>query len=225
MSTKTPRHYLSQDERRTQLLELGLSLFGARSYEDISIEELAQQAGISKGLMYHYFGSKRAFYTEVVRLAASRLLETIEPDPNLSGPDNIRRGLTSYFAFVQQHAEPYLALMHGGIGVDDLVHNILEEARRNVIHHILIGAGVEEPQLPQLATLRLAIRSWIGGVEAAALHWMEQRDVPIPTIIDMLAASLIVQLAAAARRVEGVRLSLDLASAASMILQILATSA
>lgn len=218
-STKTPRHYLSQDERRTQLLELGLTLFGARSYEDISIEELAQQAGISKGLMYHYFGSKRAFYTEVVRLAAQRLLETVEPDPALTGPENIERGLTSYFAFVEEHAEPYMALMHGGLGVDDLVHNILEEARQDIVIHILEGAGVPEPHLPQIAPLRLAIRSWIGGVEAAALHWMEQRDVPIPTIIDMLATSLMVQLAVTARRVEGVRISLDVAGAASMVLQ------
>jgi AcrR family transcriptional regulator len=222
MSSKTPRHYLSQDARRTQLLELGLSLFGARSYEDISIEELAQQAGISKGLMYHYFGSKRAFYTEVVRLAATRLLETVEPDPGLSGPDNIRRGLTAYFAFVEEHAEPYLALMHGGLGMDDLVHNILEESRQSIVSHILYGIGVDEPNLPRIAPMRLAIRSWIGGVEAAALHWMVQRDVPIPTIIDMLATSLMVQLAVTARRVEGVRISLDIAGAAAMILQMFA---
>src|SRR5688572_23935942 len=61
---------LATDERRTQLLDLGRELFNTRPFDDISIDEIAAAAGISKGLLYHYFPSKRHFYVETVREAA-----------------------------------------------------------------------------------------------------------------------------------------------------------
>jgi AcrR family transcriptional regulator len=64
------RARLQVDERRTQLLELGLRLFTDRSYDELSIDDIARAAGISKGLLYHYFPSKRDYYVEVVRRAA-----------------------------------------------------------------------------------------------------------------------------------------------------------
>ena len=68
------RARFSVDERRAQLLELGLRLFGDRSYDDVSIDDIAREAGVSKGLLYHYFGSKRVFYAACVEHAAASLL-------------------------------------------------------------------------------------------------------------------------------------------------------
>src|SRR5690242_4164925 len=65
---------LDVDERRAQLVALGLAEFGTRTYDDVSIDLIAQAAGISKGLLYHYFPTKRAFYVACVREAAARLL-------------------------------------------------------------------------------------------------------------------------------------------------------
>src|SRR5579871_2953848 len=61
---------LDVDERRAQLLELGLKIFGSQEYESIAIDDIAERAGMSKGLLYHYFSSKRGFYVAVVRHAA-----------------------------------------------------------------------------------------------------------------------------------------------------------
>ena len=68
------RARLDVDERRRQLVELGLDLFGSRSYDEVSIDELAAAAGISKGLLYHYFPTKRDFYVATVREAAAQLV-------------------------------------------------------------------------------------------------------------------------------------------------------
>jgi AcrR family transcriptional regulator len=57
---REPRTRLDVDERRTQLVELGLEHFGERAYDDVSIDAIAEAAGISKGLLYHYFPTKRA---------------------------------------------------------------------------------------------------------------------------------------------------------------------
>ncbi len=92
--TDTSRARLSLDERRQQLLDLGLELFSQRPFEDISVEDIADAAGISRGLLYHYFPSKRDFYVAVVRVAAAELRALIEPtghgkaaqDPGSSKP-------------------------------------------------------------------------------------------------------------------------------------------
>ena len=74
MSTPSPaRVRMSPDNRREQLLELGVRLLSTRPLEDLSIETLAEEAGISRGLLYHYFGNKQDFHTAVVQRAADDL--------------------------------------------------------------------------------------------------------------------------------------------------------
>ncbi len=61
------RARLDVEERRKQLVALGNELFSKRTYDEVSIDELARAAGISKGLLYHYFPTKRDFYIATVR--------------------------------------------------------------------------------------------------------------------------------------------------------------
>jgi AcrR family transcriptional regulator len=208
-----PRTYLQRDTRRQKLLDLGLKLFSSRSYEDVSIEDVAREAGMSRGLLYHYFGGKRAFYTEVVRHAVDNLLERLVIDPDLSGPENLRRGLLDWFEFVHVQGDAYLAIMHGGIGVDDAVAPIIDEARRVLVDRILEGLEAEDP--PPI--VRLAIRSWIGAVETAALEWASQREPDPPVIVDVLMAGLFTQLLVASHHAPGARIKIDLAAGLRML--------
>ena len=76
------RARLGVDERRAQLLELGLQLFSDHSYDELGVDDIARAAGISKGLLYHYFPSKRDYYVEVVRRAAGELLARTDGAPH-----------------------------------------------------------------------------------------------------------------------------------------------
>src|SRR5438067_1523101 len=92
----TPRESrvrLDVDERRTQLVELGLRHFGARAYDDVSIDAIAEAAGISKGLLYHYFPTKRAFYVATIREAASRLVASTETADDVPPMAHLNAGL------------------------------------------------------------------------------------------------------------------------------------
>jgi len=190
--------YLAQDQRRLQLLEVGLNLFSTRPYDEVSIDEIAAAAEVSRGLMYHYFRGKRGFYTEVVRLAANRVLSSIAPDLDLEPSANLDRGIRAYFDFVSQHDEAYLALMRGGVGSDEVVAGILDETRGHVVDQILEGMEVDRNH----ALLRLAIGSWIGQTESAAMMWLVDRPVPLGEVVDVLRASFAgILLATVERRV------------------------
>ena len=74
-STRMPR-----SERRAQLLDLGVRLLATRSLDELSIDVLADEAGVSRGLMYHYFGGKQGFFEAVVQHAADDLFDFLTGD-------------------------------------------------------------------------------------------------------------------------------------------------
>ncbi len=189
------RSRLQMDERRAQLIETGLELFGTRSYDDVSIDVIAERANVSKGLLYHYFGGKRAFYLEVVRNAARALLDATETDPELPA---LMRGLAAihnYLDFVSDNEPQYAALVTGGLGADPEVSAIIEEARLAFVGRILLQLGLTEPR----PVFRLALRGWIGGIEASSVQWLARRDVPRAKFVQMILMSLRATLTTAAR--------------------------
>jgi AcrR family transcriptional regulator len=100
-----PRRRLSPDDRRTELLALGAVVFGQRPYDDVRIDEIADRAGVSRALMYHYFPDKRAFFAAVVRAEGERLFEATNtpPEPGQSLFDQLREGVMAYLRYDEEH--------------------------------------------------------------------------------------------------------------------------
>ena len=181
------RTRLQVDERRAQLLVLGLRLFSERSYDEVSIDDIAREASVSKGLLYHYFGGKRAFYVACVEYAAGLLLDRIAPDLSLPEPERAQAGLEAYLDFVDEHDAAYLALMRSGIGNDPEVAAILERTRSTIVRRMLDGMGLDESR----AIFRTAARSWIGQVEAASVDHLDHRDLSRERLVRLLMSSLL----------------------------------
>ena len=161
---------MGKDERQSQLLELGLREFASRPYDELSIDELAKRAGISKGLLYHYFPTKRDFYVATVREAARRLTEETAAPESLAPLERLERGLEAYLDFVERHSKAYAALMRGGIGADPEVAAIIETTRQDLIARMMVGIPVPESANAR-AQVKFALRGWIGFVEATSIEW------------------------------------------------------
>lgn len=160
--------------RRQKLIEIGLDLFCNRSYEDVSIDDIAEVADISKGLLYYYFPTKHDFYVAVVQCAAERLLEETLPDEQLEPTDRLRTSLNAYFSYVERHANAYVALLRGGVGVDSQVAHIMDTVRQTYIQRIMQSIAGETSLSP---AQRLAINGWVGFVEATSIAWLESRAI------------------------------------------------
>lgn len=164
------RARLDVDERRRQLLALGTSLFGSRPYDEVSIDEVARAAGISKGLLYHYFPTKRDFYVATVREAATQLIARTKTPDHMGSLDRLRAGLDAFFDYVTEHGPAYENLMRSGIGADTEVAKILDETRE------AFSARLVEKLEVRSELARLALRGWVGFVEATTLGWLGARD-------------------------------------------------
>ncbi|MGB5220318.1 MAG: TetR/AcrR family transcriptional regulator, partial [Polyangiales bacterium] len=135
------RTRLQVDVRRQQLLELGLDLFASQSYDELSIDDIAKRAGVSKGLLYHYYPSKRAFYVAAVAEAARQLLDETDVDEHGTGsepdPEGQRAGLRAFLDYVSRHRVVYAFLLRGGIGTDPEVAVVLERTREALVDRML----------------------------------------------------------------------------------------
>ena len=188
------RARLDVDERRRQLVALGIELFSERTYDDVSIDELAQAAGISKGLLYHYFPTKRHFYVATVREAATQLLEKTATPEGMDSLERLRAGLDAYIDYVSKHGKPYQALLRSGVGADAEVTRIVDETREAFCARLVEAA----PGIVPGPLLRVVLRGWVGFVEAATVEWLDQkprmaktalRDVMVRVLLDAVAAA------------------------------------
>jgi AcrR family transcriptional regulator len=190
--TVAPRRVrLHLDKRRTQLLELGIELFSRHGYEDIAIDELAEAGGISKGLLYHYFGSKREFYVETVRAASRRLQLLTVPDPGLPPAARLRAAVDAHLRYIQEHGAVYSAVYRSGVAIAPEVHHILEEHREVIIQYILQALGVSKAR----PLLRAALRAWIAMVEGASLDWIARPSITRDELRELLVAGYAAMMA------------------------------
>ncbi|MEU6813538.1 TetR/AcrR family transcriptional regulator [Streptomyces sp. NPDC046860] len=167
---------LSVEQRRSQLLESALSLFAHRAPEDVSLDDVAEAAGVSRPLVYRYFpGGKQQLYEAALKSAAEALRLCF--DEPRQGPltPRLGRALDRYLAFVDEHDTGFSALLQGGSVVEtSRTTAIVDEVRRTAAEHLFSHLGVADPG----PRLRMTVRMWIAAVEASSLIWLDEGKRP-----------------------------------------------
>jgi AcrR family transcriptional regulator len=204
---------MKTDDRREQLLRTGVELLGERSYDEVSIDEIARAAGVSKGLLYHYFPTKKDFVVAVLHEASEELTALTAPDPTLDPLAQLDASLDAFLAYVEEHAAAYATIFRTRGGGDPEIQEALERGRRQRVASVVaaIGGWSSEPSaVADSAALQAAVGGWIFFVEGVVLRWLERRDLSREQVRDLLRAALIGAIDAA-RSVDPV-VSLDAAA-------------
>lgn len=174
MTTGTRRR-MGVEERRDQLIAVALDLFSHRSPEDVSIDEIAEAAGISRPLVYHYFPGKQQLYEAALRRAAEELTARfVEPHEGPLGA-RLLRVMERFFDFVDEHGPGFSALMRGGPAIGStrtsaMIDGVRQAAYEQIVNHL----GILDPA----PRLELVVRSWISLAETTALLWLDGRRIP-----------------------------------------------
>jgi AcrR family transcriptional regulator len=190
---------LSVEERRSQLLDAALELFAHRVPEDVSLDDVAEAAGVSRPLVYRYFpGGKQQLYEAALRSAAEDLEHCFAEPPEGPLTQRLSRALDRYLAFVGEHDAGFSALLQGGSVVGtSRTTAIVDGVRRAAAGHILRHLDVAEPG----PRLRMTVRMWITAVEAASLIWLdEDKEPPLEELRDWLVEQFVACLVATAAR-------------------------
>ncbi len=190
MTRPKRRIRLDNDERRAQLLELARKAFSDRSYDDVSIDDLARVAKISKGLLYHYFPTKRDLYVAGLREIADELVARISASQQDVAPiDRVRAGLDAYLEYIAQHSRAFVSLMRGGIGSDPEVAGVIDGVRARMIE-LFLEQTPFAPMLIKDPRFHTSVRGWIGFVESATIDWCDNQRLTREELRELLTGIL-----------------------------------
>lgn len=186
---------MSAEERRQQLIGIGLDLLETRPIHELALDEVAAVAGVSRTLVFHYFPSKGDFYAAVVGTAGRRLMQASPHVPDADVPTRLRAMVTSFLKFVARKRGTYVALVRGAPGVDPQVLAELDGVRVALVELWLDAA--EWPHRDEITAL--AVRGWLGALEEVALVTAAGTDVPRQSVVELLVQGLLDDLELARR--------------------------
>jgi AcrR family transcriptional regulator len=160
---------LAPEDRRRQILDAARQLLDTRQLGDITVEEAAERAGVSPGLLFHYFGTQRKFRRELAEAAARELLAQIEPDPALSPVMQLHVALDTFTAYVAKRPGLYLATTRISGGNQDL-----RELRTGILGTFgeWLLAGLLTAGVPDTPAVTATVAGWLAYTEEILLGWL-----------------------------------------------------
>jgi AcrR family transcriptional regulator len=196
---------LQVDERRRQLIDAGSALFAQHAFEEISMRQIAEAAGVSKALLYHYFPNKIELFKAAIEESANELRGIIEPNGHGTPIEQLSESLDGYLAWIERNAETWTKLMQSA-GSLPAARDILQGFRAATLENILVRLTGKRSPRP---SLRTALQGWLGYIDAAILDWVHSRDLTREQLRDLLISAFVAALLAAQQIDPKIQLRVD----------------
>ena len=101
--------------------------------QDLSLDEVAAEAGVSRGLLFHYFPTKTDYHRAVVEAARRRVARNVSPDDGVVGDPAVRQVVERFLDQVARRRESYVALV---LGRAPIARSAGDEAPASVREHV-----------------------------------------------------------------------------------------
>ena len=185
----TPPKYsrLDPGQRRDQILDAAGVLFAQRAYDQVSVEDIASAAGVTRGLVHHYFGGRKDVYIGLLERLGGQREQQLRPPVGRSAHARVADSVTRWLDWTEANRTIWLAAIAPGEDIAD------PEIRRVVSD--LVGRAVA-----LLATfhadiaedsprLRYALECWTALNRAATRRWL-QGDATRDATLELLTSTL-----------------------------------
>ncbi|MER7689303.1 TetR/AcrR family transcriptional regulator [Streptomyces sp. NPDC097610] len=173
--------------RRAELIAIGRKLFADTSYDALSMDDIARQAHVAKGLIYYYFKSKRGYYLAIVEDSVADLISRAASGLELPSVERVHRTIDGYLRYAEHNQAAYRTIITGGVGFDTDVQTIREGVREVIVETIAEGAYGRRKIAP---LPRMALLGWLYSVEGATLDWIGNPALPRDTVRELLVKML-----------------------------------
>jgi AcrR family transcriptional regulator len=191
------RSRLSPEQRRAQLIAIGVAFLAEHPLDELTIDELARRAGVSRALIFHYFDSRQGVERAIVTTARDSLLLASEPRAELPPRERVRDTLLRIAGFVREHSGTFSSLIRGVASGDPAVRAIVDESRELNAQRLL--EAFTELGDADTPALRVALRAWVSFTEETLLELVVDRRIDDDTVVDFLEQTLDGVVAAAGR--------------------------
>ncbi len=173
-----PRTRLSPELRRAQIVEAAVDVFAGREPSDVTFEEIAEAAGVSRALVYNYFGDRGGLVGAVCLRCYEQLDEAIAPafDPSLRPAQQAREWVRRYLRFSVEHPGPWALISSSSASQ----HPAVQEVRRQRLTTVAHRWG-DTPEARLIAAA-------VGGLLQAAVaeHEAGEVEIEFERLVDIL---------------------------------------
>ncbi|MGH2905403.1 MAG: TetR/AcrR family transcriptional regulator [Solirubrobacterales bacterium] len=180
-------------------------MFAERPFNDVWIEEVAEEAGVSRGLVYHYFPNKRDFYAAIVRHGIDNAIRLTAPDETLPPMARLRDSIAHFLDYVELNENAVRSVHRGQHSVDAEIRAVIREGRDAQAERILRYLILDEVPSP---TLLLALEGWMNFNNSVIFDWLDNRAIERDQLLDLMTGAL-AGILVAAFRVDNARIRSD----------------
>ncbi|MFJ2605246.1 TetR/AcrR family transcriptional regulator [Streptomyces sp. NPDC091279] len=173
--------------RRAELITIGRKLFADTSYDALSMDDIARQAQVAKGLIYYYFQSKRGYYLAIVHDSVADLVTFAASGAELPAVDRVHRTIDGYLRYAEHNQAAYRTIVSGGVGFDAEVHAIRDGVREAIVTTIAEGTYGRSDITPMVRT---GLFAWVCGVEGATIDWIDRPRMTRDAMRELLVKTL-----------------------------------
>ncbi len=167
---------------KQRVLAAAERLFASRGFLDVPASEIAREAGVAHGLLFHHFGSMEELYAEVSRVAAARMDEA--QLTSFRG-DTARQRITSFLrahmrAVKQREGDAIFRARSSNAALSNSIAKIWEESRGKAIDQVMAVLGIARPT----KRMRVSLRAWIGFHDQLVLGWLADKALSETEVIE-----------------------------------------
>ena len=173
MSTTPKYSRLAPARRREEILDAANALFSERGYDEVSVEEIASSAGVTRGLVHHYFGGRKEVYIALLERLGTMREEQLPPPVGRSARARLADDVSRWLDWTEQNRTIWLSTLGRGedIADPDIRAVVLELVRRAVALVAARHADIAD----DTPRLRYALECWTGLNRAATRRWLQDQ--------------------------------------------------
>ncbi|SDJ28710.1 DNA-binding transcriptional regulator, AcrR family [Actinokineospora alba] len=192
MTTSERKRRMPRAERERQMMGVAEEIFAERGYAAVSMDEIAERCGVSKPMIYEYFGSKEGLLVACIRAARADLSKcTLEAVAGAGTVEEaLRRGLVAFFDFTDTHRRSWSLMLRNEAALAGPVAIAeVEEARREQVELDITLFAAFVPDKPRIE-LEMLAQILVGACERLSLWYVNQSEVTAAQAADMLMSVL-----------------------------------
>jgi AcrR family transcriptional regulator len=188
------RTRLPRAEREQLILDAAHARFAAHGYGTVTMDDVAHDAGVTKPLLYNYFGNKERLYLACMARAGDAMLTTVVAAVgDANGPDDaLRRGLHAFFAFVDEDRDAWRVLFDETLPAGGEIAERVAEYRERLLG-LVAQANIQRLPAPRRADHATEIEAisvaLLGAAEALARWWLRTGAMPAADAAELLIAT------------------------------------
>ena len=179
---------MSAADRREAILDAARYAFAERGYHEMSLDAVAERAGVSKALLYEHFSSKRELYVAMLEMHVHELVERISGAVAGAEPGEGRMlaGVEAFFGFVEERRGAWRIMFRNAGDPDvalrlDRLRDEVAAAIVQLMNEEAERKGLDFPNLPEL--VEMLAQQMVGAMQSLADWWDLHREVPRKQVV------------------------------------------